>query len=48
LECRQIHLTNCKDYDPNEPAIFEPADNWIIQELNQTIAEATNNFEEYQ
>ncbi|HOS88115.1 MAG TPA: valine--tRNA ligase [Candidatus Pacearchaeota archaeon] len=41
-------LTNCKDYDPNEPAIFEPADNWIIQELNQTIAEATNNFEEYQ
>ena len=41
-------LTNCEDFNENAAPIFEAADLWITQELNNTITEATNSFEEYQ
>ncbi len=41
-------LTMSQDFDEKDNLVFEPADLWIIEELNKTIAEATEYFDEYQ
>jgi valyl-tRNA synthetase len=41
-------LINSEDFSPNEKPEYSPADLWILTELNQTITDATKDFDEYQ
>jgi len=41
-------LTMSEDFNEADNLIFEPADLWIIEELNKTIEESTKYFDEYQ